>query len=318
MSSWYPTSSIQTLKFRAALLSKARDFFRERDILEVETPVLGRHAVTEPNIQSLKTMVDGQACYLQSSPEYFMKRLLAAGAPDIYQISKVFRAGESGDNHNPEFTLIEWYRHQYHLQQMMAETAAFIGRLLSIRCDEGQIEYVSYFDVMQRVLGQDLKTYSSSKLVEICKQHGLQNTATLSHDQLYDFIFSSLVMPALNSDQLTVIYHFPASQASLAQLSALDASLADRFEVFYQGKELANGFVELTDANEQLERFRRDQQLRSQTGLENIAIDKKFIAALSDGLPPCAGVAVGMDRIVMLATQSKSISEVISFDWAAI
>lgn len=318
MSAWCPSSSIENLKLRARLLASARDFFNRRDVLEVETPVLAKYAVTEPNIESLTAHFSKQTYYLQTSPEYFMKRLLAAGAPDIYQIGKVFRAGESGQNHNPEFTLVEWYRHQFGLQEMMAETVEFICALFSQPSDSIQISYLSYFESMQQAVNLDIKQCSHAEVQSVAHEFGLQTNTSLNLDQLYDFVFSSVVMPALNPAVITVIYHFPASQASLAQLCPHDSSLADRFEVFYQGKELANGFVELTNVDEQLTRFKRDQQLRNQLGLDVVEIDEKFIAALNHGLPACAGVAVGLDRIAMIATKSKSIRDVISFAWDSI
>lgn len=318
MSAWRPTSCIENLKIRACLLAKAREFFSKHDVLEVETPVLAQHAVTEPNIASLKTVIGKQVYYLQTSPEYFMKRLLVAGAPDIYQISKVFRAGESGNNHNPEFTLVEWYRHQFDLQQMMTETVKFICTLLALETNTVQTSQISYFEAMQQALNVDFKQSSYAELQIIAQQYGLQTNESYSLDQLYDFVFSTVVMPSLNPKAITAIYHFPASQASLAQLSPHDSSLADRFEVFYAGKELANGFVELRNVDEQVNRFKHDQQLRKQLGLEQVEIDKKFIAALAEGLPACAGVAVGLDRIAMLATKSKSIRDVLSFAWDSV
>jgi lysyl-tRNA synthetase class 2 len=318
VSAWRPSSSIENLKIRARLLANAREFFNKRDVLEVETPMLAKHAVTEPNIQSLTARFAQQTYYLQTSPEYFMKRLLAAGAPDIYQISKVFRAGETGNNHNPEFTLVEWYRHQFGLQQMMAETVEFICTLFSQPANNIQISYISYFEAMQQAVNLDIKRCAHAELQKVAQQFGIQTDTMLTIDQLYDFLFSGVVIPALNPKVITVIYHFPASQASLAQLCPHDSSLADRFEVFCEGKELANGFVELTNVDEQMTRFRRDQQLRKQLGLDAIEIDENFIAALNHGLPACAGVAVGLDRIAMLATKSKSIRDVISFSWDSI
>ena len=287
-------------------------------MLEVETPTLSKYAVTEPNIQSLKTHIDESAYYLQTSPEYFMKRLLAAGAPDIYQISKAFRASEYGVNHNPEFTLVEWYRHQFDLQQMMSETADFVRVLLETQLDDEQAVYVRYFDAMRQALGVDVQQCSYTELLMIAQKNGLQTKGSLSIDQLYDFIFSTIVVASFSPKIITVVYHYPASQASLAKLSVDNSMVADRFEVFVGNKELANGFVELTDADEQVERFKRDQQLRENLGLVEVDIDEKFIAALRHGLPACAGVAVGLDRVAMLVAGSSSISEMLSFSWSQV
>lgn len=315
MVDWQPSISVQHLRQRAYLLAQARAFFYQRGITEVETPLLGLHAVTEPNLNSFSLRTDAAARYLQTSPEYAMKRLLAAGAGDIYQICKSFRAQECGAQHNPEFTLIEWYRHDFSLQQIMQETVAFIDELLFGTDSCCDIAYLSYNDVSRHVFGVALPEMSSSQLETIAVDNGLVDSGALLPEQLHDFIFSSVVVPTFADERITVVFDYPASQASLAKLNAEDAQLAQRFEVFCGGQELANGFVELTDANEQLDRFKCDQKKRLQHGLPEVEIDYRLIAALQHGLPACAGVAVGFDRIVMLAANAASISEVISFDW---
>lgn len=315
MDDWQPSISVRHLQQRARLLTQARAFFLQRGITEVETPLLGLHTVTEPNLNSFKVFTDTGTRFLQTSPEYAMKRLLAAGAGDIYQICKSFRAQECGARHNPEFTLIEWYRHNFSLQQIMQETAAFIGQLLFGVNNSCEIIYKSYNDACRPVLGISLPELTTSQLETIAVDNGLVASGAPIPEQLYDFIFSSVVVPTFVGNNITVVFDYPASQASLAKLNAENPQLAQRFEVFYNGQELANGFVELTDANEQLDRFKQDQKKRSQQGLPEVDIDYRLIAALQHGFPNCAGVAVGFDRIVMLATNAKSISEAISFDW---
>ena len=315
MLEWRPTISTECMQQRARLLAKAREYFAERDVMEVETPLLGLHAVTDPNIQSIETSDSAGKRYLQTSPEYSMKRLLAAGAGDIYQICKSFRAQESGNFHNPEFTLVEWYRHDFSLQQMMQETVEFISGLLSGTDRDIDVAYLDYNEATRQKFGATMQEMRGPQLEKLATDHGLVNPCTLSNEQVSDFVFSSLVVPEFSRNKLTIVYDYPASQASLAKLSVDNPQIAQRFEVFYGGHELANGFVELTDAKDQLSRFNQDQQKRSQRGLPQVEIDRRLIAALEYGLPRCAGVAVGFDRIVMFVCAATSIKEVISFDW---
>ena len=315
MVNWRPGISTQGLQLRACLLAQVRAFFAERDVLEVETPLLSLHTVTDPNIQSLEVCVDGEARYLQTSPEYAMKRLLAAGAGDIYQVCKCFRAREEGQHHTPEFTLIEWYRHGFSLLQIMQETVELIEELLSDLNISGNATYVSYADASQQKFGISITEMPLSQLQTIVAENGSVDSKAWSLEQLYDFIFSSIVAPTFSKNGLTVVFDYPASQASLAKLNDGNENVAQRFEVFYGTLELANGFVELTDAEEQLSRFQGDQKKRLQQGLAEVEIDQRLILAMQNGLPDCAGVAVGFDRIVMLASRTNSIDGVISFDW---
>lgn len=317
MVDWRPSYSIESLHLRARLLAQVRAFFLQRDVVEVETPLLGLHTVTEPNIESFNMQAEANTRWLQTSPEYAMKRLLAAGAGDIYQICKSFRVKESGANHNPEFTLVEWYRREFTLQQIMQETIELICSLLFGVGGSCDVNYITYTEATQQVLNGSMLEMSSSKLEKIVVAHGLVHPQSLSLDQQYDYIFSNVVAPTFDTNKLTVVFHYPASQASLAKLVEDNAMLAQRFEVFFGDLELANGFVELTDAEEQLCRFKKDQEMRANSGLPAVEIDPRLLAALQYGLPNCAGVAVGFDRVAMLASNAASISEIISFDWAS-
>lgn len=314
MSDWRPSSSFEVLKLRAALLAQAREFFSQRKVLEVETPLLGLHTVTEPNIDSIQVIVNAEQRYLQTSPEYAMKRLLAAGGPDCYQICKSFRFGEQGKQHNPEFTLIEWYRRDFDLEKIIHETVALIANLLSDSNLSEKAKLMTYSEAFEKTLGKPFHDLSEEELKTIATQKGLLKQENFSTDQYLDFIFSNYIVPSF-SDTLTVIYHYPASQAALAKLNLNKPGVAERFEVFYKGIELANGYCELLDADEQKIRFEKDQETRQVRDLSDVAIDQRLIEAQRHGLPECSGVALGLDRVLMLASGVSSINEVLSFDW---
>ncbi|MDW3095168.1 MAG: EF-P lysine aminoacylase EpmA [Gammaproteobacteria bacterium] len=315
MSNWRPTASLQNLQQRAELLNRTRDFFSQRNVLEVETPLACSHTVTEPNIDSYKITAD-ELRYLQTSPEYAMKRLLAAGAPDIFQICKSFRVGEQGALHNPEFTIIEWYRHGFCLQQIMRETVDLILELLSDECASINIEYISYYDLTEKALGVSLQSLSCGEIKDLVRQSNLMQQFDMSLAQCIDFLFSHKVQPSMNARSVTVVFHYPAAQAALSKLDDKNQAIADRFEVFYKGIELANGYVELLDPEQQIKRFENDQLIRKTHDLTKVEIDQRLIEALEQGLPKCAGVAVGFDRVMMLAVGASSLAEVISFDWS--
>lgn len=316
MSDWRPTISLKNLQTRADSLAQVRKFFTLHNVLEVETPQACLHTVTEPYIKSFELQGQTSKRYLQTSPEYAMKRLLAAGIPDIYQICKCFRQGEQGVMHNPEFTMIEWYRLNFSLQQMMQETVALIQ---SVLINVKQVEYITYDDVYKKTLGKSFFALSVDEINRICVENGLHSvqpaTSFYSIQQQIDFIFSRLVAAQLDSDVITCIYHYPAAQAALAKLHEQDSSVAERFEIFCGGLELANGYVELTDAQLQLTRFQQDQLIRKENNSSTIAIDQRLLDAQQYGLPDCAGVAVGFDRLLMLALGANNIEEVISFSW---
>jgi lysyl-tRNA synthetase class 2 len=315
--SWRPSATLATLQKRALLLHAVREFFSERKVLEVETPVVLSNTVTDPQIPSLAVNL-APPRYLHTSPEYPMKRLLAAGSGDIYQVCHTFRAGERSRSHNPEFTMVEWYRGGFSLQQIMTETAALVATLLHVPGARAPaVEFLAYRDAFRRELDLDALEDPTPRLAELCVSHGLaaQSAAAATRDDLLDFLVATRIGPRLGSGCITCLHHYPASQAALAQLDAADPRTALRFEVYAQGLELANGFVELADASEQRARFAADQKLRALRGLPDIGPDPQLLAALDCGLPACAGVALGFDRVVMLATGATSIDDVMAFPW---
>lgn len=312
---WRPSADIHCAKERSESLRVIREFFAERGVLQVDTPALGTTTVTDPNIQSISASVlPGETMFLQTSPEYFMKRLLAAGYPDIYQVCKVFRAGESGRMHSPEFTMVEWYRRGFSLNEIMRETAELVAQTLGRAHLIGDIDYLDYTDAFEERVGVDpLSCDVESLQVALHADHQLRASLGDDRNTWLDLAMSTLLTPSFSKDRLTILHHYPASLAALAQRCPENHSIADRFEVFFAGMELANGFVELTDANEQRERFDRDRQTRAERGDTIPEVDEQLVAALQSGLPPCAGVAVGFERMLMIKTGSNDIRDVQSF-----
>ncbi len=300
---------------RARLLTRAREFFDKRGILEVDTPALSKFAVTDPHIESLSasSAMDPEL-FLHTSPEYKMKRLLAAGFGDIYQICKVFRDGERGRHHLAEFTLVEWYRLSFGLQEIMHDTIEFVAALLDRSSLASSAELFSYDDAFQKTANLSPRTADVAELANTMNaDEQLERAIGDDTDAWLDLVLADKVVPEFAEDKLTVIFHYPARQAALARICPDDAMVADRFELFYGRLELANGFVELTDADEQLSRFERDQRARCENEATVHQIDQEFISALRAGLPPCAGVAVGFDRLLMLHEDQSDISAVTNF-----
>lgn len=318
MTDWRPSATSETLIIRARLLQRIRAFFQARDVLEVETPMLSRAAVTDPHIESF-VVRDPQAAtprYLHTSPEFAMKRLLAAGSGPIYQVCKVFRQGEAGRQHNPEFSMLEWYRPGFDHLQLMAEVETLLRELLEGYLDLADTLQLSYQEAFQRYAGLDPLSASVAELQLTVQQLGIEVSGLDAHhkDPWLDLLLTHVVEPALPQDRPVFIYDYPASQAALARIRPAEPPLAERFELYLGGMELANGFHELTDAAEQRQRFEADLVHRVEVGLPTMPIDECFLAALAAGLPPSAGVALGLDRLVMLASGVKSISEVLTFD----
>jgi elongation factor P--(R)-beta-lysine ligase len=314
---WRPSADLATLRQRAALLDHTRSFFRDRQVLEVETPVVLSHAVTDVQLESLQLAGDLPR-FLQTSPEYPMKRLLAAGSGDIFQICHVFRAGDRSRLHNPEFTMIEWYRQGFDLPQIMAETAALAGSLLQCAgLRDRSVEFLHYNDAFLRELDCDALSASREVLAGISAGFGLaaQSVSSATRDDLLDFLLATQVGPRLGQGALTCLHHFPASQAALARLDAMDPRTALRFELYADGVELANGYVELASSSEQQQRFAADLAERQRRGLTQPAMDPRLLAALAHGLPACAGVALGFDRTAMLALGATNIDAVMAFPW---
>lgn len=315
-SSWRPTAHREQLALRAALLAATRDFFAAREVLEVETPLLVNAGVTDINLRPVPLVIDGREMFLQTSPEYAMKRLLAAGSGDIYQLCRVVRGDERSRLHNPEFTLLEWYRRGLAYNELIAEVAELLNTLANAAGRHHRpLRKTRYREAFEQALAIDPLTISWSALVTLAIEHGLdrETAAHLSRDELLDFLMAVVIGPALGKNEWLAVTHYPASQAALARLDPVDARVALRFEIYADGIELANGFEELADAAEQRARFSADNLERAARGLPVIAIDEHLLAALEAGLPHCSGVAVGFDRAVMVASGAEQIDDIIAF-----
>ncbi|MEE8119392.1 MAG: EF-P lysine aminoacylase EpmA [Gammaproteobacteria bacterium] len=308
---WHPALDKESLQARARLFSAVREFFKSRKVMEVDTPVLSRFASCDPNLHSLQSSIAKQHVFLHTSPEFFMKRLLAAGSGDIYSIARVFRDDEQGKLHNPEFLLLEWYRVNFDLESMARETVELLGQLLGLSLDQ-DFRLRTYSDVFKEHAGIDPLNASRKEMEQITGEIGL-DTTTLDRDGLLDAIASMKVFPQLGKNCLDVVTEYPASQASLAEIDSANDAIAKRFEVFLHGIELANGFRELQDADEQATRFEADNEKRRKAGKAVMPIDQFLIDALVEGLPACAGVAVGLDRVFMLAQGNSSVENAMPF-----
>ena len=312
---WQPTASVKNLLTRAKLLAEIRRFFTDRGLLEVETPVLSEFGVTDVHLATFSTEFispfgeQSKTLWLSTSPEYHMKRLLAAGSGPIFQIGKVCRNEEAGNRHNPEFTMLEWYRPHFDMYRLINEVDDLLQQILE--CPPA--ESMSYQFAFQQYVGLDPLSADLSELAEKAKKHQLIGAENENRDTLLQFLFSTVVEPQIGQEAPVVVYHFPASQAALAQISSEDLRVAERFEFYYKGLELANGFHELSDAREQLRRFQQDNLQREKMGLPVRAIDTRLLAALQAGIPNCSGVALGVDRLLMIAMGTESIKDVISF-----
>jgi lysyl-tRNA synthetase class 2 len=313
--SWRPSASLEALKRRAGMLSSARDFFAQRGVLEVETPILSAGAVSDPQLESLATRIAGLAgeFYLQTSPEYAMKRLLAAGSGDIYQICKVFRDAERGRWHNPEFSMIEWYRLGFDDAALMDEVEALVAKLLRPQRQLESAERLSYSAALERYAGVDAHQSSEAQLTAAAQAHGIVCDAHLDRDAKLDLLMALIVGPQLGLGRPCFICDYPASQAALARVKPGLPAVAARFELYLDGVELANGFHELQDAAEQRRRFNNDQKLRGERGLPQRPLDERLLTALEAGLPECAGVALGFDRLVALALRADALADAIAF-----
>ncbi|PAX99235.1 elongation factor P lysine(34) lysyltransferase [Pseudoalteromonas sp. HM-SA03] len=318
VNNWQPSATIDTLRQRAAILAKIRHFFVARDVMEVDTPSLSQASVTDPHLDTFHTRFvgpnhsQGLPLFLQTSPEYAMKRLLAAGSGAIFQLCKAFRNEESGRHHNPEFTMLEWYRPGFDEFDLMAE----IDELMQMLLDCPASDSMTYQQAFETYLGFDPLSVSLAELKAHANKYGYGDIAAIENnpDTLLQLLFCMEIEPKIGQQKPCFVYHFPASQAALAKLNPKDNRVAGRFELYYRNMELANGFNELTDAVEQRARFEQDNQLRAEMGLHPVPADERLLAALDAGIPDCAGVALGIDRLVMLALNKASISEVLTFD----
>jgi len=322
---WRPAATMETLRLRARILQRLRAFLDRHGVLEVETPILSSSAATDVHLNSLVTRYTGpgtpggRTLYLHTSPEFPMKRLLAAGSGSIYQLCKVFRDGEAGRLHNPEFTLLEWYRLDCEHHALMEQLAALASDALAGYVTLAPPEKLSYREAFLRYTDIDPLADSPAALIGWAEHHGIhppQAPGALAANDLdgwRDLVLTHGVEPHLGRGCLTFLYDYPASQAALARVRAGTPPVAERFELYLEGIELANGFHELSDAREQRRRFDADLARRRALGLAAVPRDERMLEALSHGLPDCAGVAVGVDRLVMLAAGARDIGAVIGF-----
>ena len=314
---WQPAASLELLELRAKLFGQIRQFFADRAVLEVDTPALSHATVTDRHLHTFKTefvgpnYANGQALYLMTSPEFHMKRLLASGSGCIYQICKSFRNEESGRYHNPEFAMLEWYRVGFDHHQLMDE----MDELLKVTLKVKSTYRMTYQQAFLSQLGICPLEASMTELEESAYALGLGDIAKdeTNRDTLLQLLFNLGVESQIGQEQPVFIYNFPASQAALAKISPQDPRVAERFEVYFKGVELANGFHELDSAAEQLKRFEDDNLMRQSLGLPEQPIDYRLLEALEAGLPQCAGVALGIDRLMMLANQADHIEQVLAF-----
>jgi elongation factor P--(R)-beta-lysine ligase len=312
---WHPTASLPTLRRRAAMLTRARAHFHDEGVLEVETPIASAAAVSDPNIESVGARLGGRDVFLHTSPEHAMKRLLAAGYGDCYQICRVFRDGERGRQHQPEFTLIEWYRIGFGLAALMSDVERVVARMLAGVRQLAAAERITYRDAVRRHAGVDPFEAGTEDLRAALARQSVDCPAGIAGDRdaLLDLIVGTIVGPRLGQGAPCFVADYPASQAALARIRPNDPLVAERFELYLDGVELANGFHELGDASEQRRRFAADQLRRQQCGQALRPLDEQLLAALAIGLPDCAGVALGFDRLVMCATGARAIDDVIAF-----
>jgi len=321
---WQPACSLDLIRLRAKLLHEIRCFFYARNVLEVETPILCQSIGTDPYIDFFSTStaaildgsIDNHCLYLQTSPEFAMKRLLAANVGSIYQISKVFRKGESGRFHNPEFTLLEWYRTGFDLAQLMDEVEQLLKQLLPFEQFSAQAQRVTYSDVFRQYTGLDALAFDQAQYQSAAEKLGFPEAIGVcanDHVTWLDFLFSHSVQPHLGNAGVCMIYDYPACLPSLARLNSNDARIVERVEVFIHGIELGNGYYELTDTDQQRARFEQEILLRNSNGAQKVNVDERFLGALRSGLPDCSGIALGLDRLLMIISQKSHIDEVLAF-----
>ncbi|MDN5925203.1 MAG: EF-P lysine aminoacylase GenX [Xanthomonadales bacterium] len=308
------------LRLRAQLYALIRDFFSQRDVLEVETPILSAAGNTEPNIDSFSTRFNGHVDagarerYLRTSPEYPLKRLLAAGLGDCYEMGRVFRNGEAGGRHNPEFSMLEWYRVGWDHRQLVAEVIELVQAAQALREQASAVFVTDYRGLFQQALGFDPFTADAAALRAPLAEFAIDAT-DLTRDDWLDLLITHRLQPAFPRDRITVIHDYPASQCALARIRKGQPPLAERFELYLGPYELANGYHELNDATEQRTRFERDNRVRRQRGQAELPLDENLLAVL-DQLPDCAGVALGIERLLMCLAGTDAIADVLAFPFA--
>ncbi|MBE0468343.1 MAG: EF-P lysine aminoacylase GenX [Methyloprofundus sp.] len=315
---WQPSCSLGLIRLRAKLLHEIRDYFYVNKVLEVETPLLCQSAGTDPYLEYFTSCYSilSRDYFLQSSPEFAMKRLLAASTGSIYQITKAFRNGESGRYHNPEFTMLEWYRVGFDLQQLMDDVENLLNPLLAVEYFPDKAERIAYVDIFKKYTGLNALQFDAVEYQACAERLGFFEAArlcALDHAAWLDFLFSHVVQQYLGRTQLCMVFDYPACLPSLARLKLDDVRLVERVELFIHGIEIGNGFFELTDVNEQIRRFDQDIMDRKNNGAVKIDKDARFLAALQSGLPDCSGIAIGIDRLLMIISQKSTIDEVLAF-----
>ncbi|MGD9585045.1 MAG: EF-P lysine aminoacylase EpmA [Lysobacterales bacterium] len=315
-----PAARFAALRARADLNALIRRFFAERGVLEVETPVLSAAGNSDPHIQSFTTQFHGHRDagparrWLRTSPEYPLKRLLAAGLGDCYELGRVFRDGEAGARHNPEFSLLEWYRLGFDHRRLMGEVAELVSAAMASVGKPLSVARISYRDWFWQAFALDPHQASSDRIAALLDDIRIEPSG-LGRDDWLDLVVSHRLQPANPTDRLLLVHDYPASQCALARIRPGTPALAERFEAFLGPLELANGYHELNDADEQAARFARDLQGRQQRGLDAVAIDQRLLAALP-ALPDCAGVALGVDRLLAAITGEPDIRRLLAFDFA--
>ncbi len=323
MSDWRPSAGFDALRLRARLNAAIRGFFAERGVLEVETPVMSVAGNSEPNIASFATRFSGRTDgaprmrWLRTSPEYPLKRLLAAGIGDCYELGRVFRDGEAGGRHNPEFTMLEWYRDGWDHRQLAEEAAQLVRMALALAGRDAALEQVTYRELYRARLGLDPFLAGEQDLRNALGDVAIDPEGLVRDDWL-DLLMTHRLQPAFDPAVMLAVHDWPASQCALARLRTGDdgIAVAERFELYLGPVELANGYHELRDAGEQRVRFGRDLSVRAARGAGLPPLDERLLAALAHGLPECAGVALGVDRLLMAMLGTDRIADVLAFDFA--
>ena len=315
--SWKSQCPLKILKQRAFLLATIREYFRLQNVLEVETPILSSAGNTDINIESFTTSAikfESNKSYLRTSPEFPLKRLLCSGIGDIFEIGKVFRYGEVSNTHNIEFTMLEWYRIDFNYNELIQDVKSLFKCILSsLNIGIPNSEIITFNECFKQYLNTDINDISVVDINRLCMEHDYCGSE-LTKDEALDFLFATQVQPQLNISTLTFITLYPATQAALAQINPEDPCTSLRFEVFYQGYELGNGYQELTNANELFNRFKEDNKYRKKNNQAQVQIDKNLIVAMKNGLPDCSGIAIGIDRLIMSIAGIQSVSKVITFN----
>jgi lysyl-tRNA synthetase class 2 len=321
MNDWQPAATFDALRLRARLYATIRTFFAERAVLEVETPVLSQAGNTDPNIASFSLQFSGRTDgatrtrWLRTSPEYPLKRLLAAGLGDCYELGRVFRDGEAGGRHNPEFTMLEWYRVGWDHDRLVDEVATLVQAALALVGRSATMQRISFRELYLQRLQVDPFVAGDATLRAALGDIDIDPRGLVRDDWL-DLLMTHRLQPAFDPDQLLVVHDYPASQCALARIRADDPPVAERFEVYLGPLELANGYHELGDASEQRARFERDLDVRRERGTAAPSLDERLLSALQAGLPGCAGVALGIDRLLMAMMGSDRIADVLAFPFA--